>query len=459
MDLHNRIVEYLSNRGAHYCDARLERKYDLSIGIVNGEIRSVNRAYMEGIVIRVLIYDKWGYASTTDLSWDAVKSAGQKALRMARSIGKGKKKIELEATAITKNVKPPIQMDPRNIDLQEKIEAVLTMDNSQRNADKRVVNSNTMYSESIMEFQLANSLGGSLSWGEIRTRIGAYTIVAEQGKMQYAYQVKDGTYGFELIKDLDLEEEGTKVAKKAVELLSARKPPSDLMDVIMDPSVSGVLAHEVMGHASEADEIVKGRSFLTGIVGKTVGSELVTMVDDGTVRGGNGTIPFDSEGTPSSKTIIIEKGVYKGYMHSLETASIMGKKPTGNGRAQDFNRRVFVRMTNTFFEPGEWTLDEIIEDTKEGLLAMDMLGGMEDPVGGGFECRVLRGYYIRNGEKQYIVRGFTLTGKALEILKTVDATSKEFRLHGGRCGKGEEDIVYVGVGGPYMRAKILVGGG
>jgi len=229
--------------------------------------------------------------------------------------------------------------------------------------------------------------------------------------------------------------------------------------VIIDPDVAGLLAHEVMGHASEADEIVKKRSFLTGVVGKKVGSELVTMVDDGTVPGAYGTIPFDSEGTPSSKTIIIENGVYKGYMHNLETAAIMNVKLTGNGRAQDYNRRVWVRMTNTFFEKGDWDLEEMISETKKGLLALKALSGMEDPVGGGFEARVLKGYIIENGEKKNFVRSFTLTGKALDILKTVDAVSKDFTLHGGSCGKGEEDFVPVSTGGPYMRAKILVGGG
>ena len=207
------------------------------------------------------------------------------------------------------------------------------------------------------------------------------------------------------------------------------------------------------------DEIVKKRSFLTDAVGKTVASELITMVDDGTIKGAYGSIPFDSEGTPSSRTVIIEKGVYKGYMHNLETAAIMGVEPTGNGRAQDFNRRVWVRMTNTFFESGDWSLDEIISDTKEGILALKAISGMEDPVGGGFESRALMGYTIENGKKKDLIRSFTLTGNALEILKTVDAVSKDFKLDGGHCGKGEEDWVPVTTGGAYLRAKIIVGGG
>jgi TldD protein len=173
-----------------------------------------------------------------------------------------------------------------------------------------------------------------------------------------------------------------------------------------------------MGHASEADEIIKNRSFLSTVVGKKVASDLITMVDDGTVDGAYGSIPFDDEGTPSSRTTIIENGVYKGYLHSLETAAEMRTQPTGNGRAQDPFRRVFVRMTNTCFEAGDWKLEEMLEDVKLGVMTDHFIRGMEDPVGGGFEAQTLRGFLIENGKVTDMLRSFTLTGKALEILKT-----------------------------------------
>jgi TldD protein len=204
---------------------------------------------------------------------------------------------------------------------------------------------------------------------------------------------------------------------------------------------------------------MRRRSFLEKAVGKAVGSKLVTMVDDGTVPKANGSIPFDSEGTPSSRTTIIKDGVYAGFLHSMETAAALDSRPTGNGRAQDYNRRVWVRMTNTFFEPGNCSLDEIISNTKDGVVALKAISGMEDPVGGGFQVRALKGYTIRNGQKDKLIRSFTLTGKAIEILKTVDMISKDFRLRGGTCGKGEEDYLPITAGGPYMRAKIVLGGG
>ncbi|TXT57579.1 MAG: putative enzyme [Candidatus Thorarchaeota archaeon] len=146
-------------------------------------------------------------------------------------------------------------------------------------------------------------------------------------------------------------------------------------------------------------------------------------------------------------------------MHTLESAILMGVNPTGNGRAQDYNRRIFARMTNTFFDSGDWKNEEIIEDTKDGLYVIKATSGMEDVVGGGVQASALKGYIIKNGELTQLVRGMSLAGKVLDILQSVDAVGKTLDFSGGTCGKGEEDWVPVSSGGPHMRAEIIVGGG
>ncbi|MCL1984115.1 MAG: metallopeptidase TldD-related protein, partial [Methanomassiliicoccaceae archaeon] len=155
----------------------------------------------------------------------------------------------------------------------------------------------------------------------------------------------------------------------------------------------------------------------------------------------------------------IRDGIYTGYMHTLESASLMNVPPTGNGRAENFGKRIWARMTNTFFGPGDRTLDDLIADTEHGILCEKMVNGMEDPVGGGFEAKVLRGFLIENGKVKDMLRSFTLTGRALEILRTVDAATKDVVFDGGMCGKGIEDWVNVSSGGPYCRSSIIVGGG
>lgn len=447
--------------GGEFVDARFETNKSKQITMMNGSIRTFNGSGSNGAVLRVKLRGAWGLASTTNVDSASLKETARKAFELAKNAGNySDKRILLpEMKTAKKTVKAKVKIRHGDVDTEDKLGFVKDLDASQAQVDKRIVSRTSNYSEGSREFQFVNSLGSELVWDEIRTAVIATSVAAEAGKQEFSFDRKYGTAGYEIVEEIDPNEFGGRMAKEAVELLSAAKPPSGLMTVISDPDIAGILAHEVMGHASEADEVLRQRSFLSNVVGKRVGSDAVTMIDDGTVEGAYGSIPFDCEGTPSSRTVIIKNGVYTGFMHSLETAGEFAAKPTGNARAQDYTRRVFVRMTNTFFEPGDSTLDEIIEETKDGLLAVQGISGMEDPVGGGFQVRVLKGYTIRNGERRDLVRSFTLTGKALDILKTVDMAGKEFLLSGGNCGKGEEDWAPVTSGGPYMRAKIIVGGG
>jgi len=446
--------------GGEFADARFETQKAKQINVVNGSIRTFSSIQRSGIAIRVNYKGAWGLASTTTLTSDALKAAVRNAFKLAKTGSTySKEKIRIcETASLKRKSTVKIKINPENIDTTEKLDFVFSLDEAQKTTDKRIVNRTSYYVESTKNFELVNSFGSQLEWNETRTSFSAMSIAFESGKRELGSDNKGGTVGFELIKETDPHVFGANVAKEAVEMLSATKPPNGLMTVIVDPEIAGVLAHEVMGHASEADEVIRHRSFLSDAIGKKVASNLVTMVDNGTIAGAYGSIPFDSEGTPSSRAVIIEKGIYKGFMHSLETAAALNSAPTGNGRAQDYNRRVWVRMTNTFFEPENWKLEEMISGTKEGLLALKAISGMEDPVGGGFQVRALKGYTIKNGEKKDLVRGFSLTGKALDILKTVDAVGKEFQLSLGGCGKGEEDWIPVTTGGPYMRAKIIAGG-
>src|SRR5207247_9929104 len=175
---------------------------------------------------------------------------------------------------------------------------------------------------------------------------------------------------------------------------------------------SGLLAHEVMGHASEGDEIVKKRSFLTDQVGKKVGSPLVSMYDDGTYPRAHASVPFEAEGTPAHKTTVIDRGIYRGFLHSLETSGMLKARPTGNGRAQDFGRRVWVRMTNTYLGAGRDPKDEIIEETKSGVLTRKWISGMEEPVGGAFLAGTQSGFSIQKGEVGADGPGLALPGDA-----------------------------------------------
>ncbi len=452
-------VRALEKAGAEFGDVRVEDRTAYVVRVANDQIQTANEVHRTGWGVRAFVRGAWGYASGTTIQSSAVTEAAKKATAIARAdAAAGVPPSRLRKPPSSKKAPAlKIKIEPRDISGEEKVAAAIEACRAQRS--DRVANTNASYSDSDWRVELANTWGARLRWREVRVRLAAQAVAGEGERREAAYELRDGTVGWELVKGLDLGEFGRTVAREAVEMLSAAKPPSGLMTVVTDPGVSGLLAHEVMGHASEGDEIVKKRSFLTNQVGKRVGSSLVTMYDDGTVPGAHGSIPFDAEGTPSHKTPVIERGIYRGFLHSLETSGVLKARPTGNGRAQDFARRVWVRMTNTYFAPGKDRKDSILEDTKSGVLTKSWISGMEDPVGGSFQAVTQSGFLIRKGEVGARVRGMTLTGDALSILKSVDRVSREMKLDGGSCGKGEEDYVPVAAGGPYMRCKIVVGGG
>lgn len=455
IDILKKAVKRMESLGAEFCDARVQTISTIGIQSINGDIRQLTQKSLGGTCLRAWKDGRWGYGTVSSFNEREMLNAAEAAVRNASGVKKSDLRIEPEA--MVRKVTQPVKIHPKDVDLSEKISAVLDVDRAQT-IDK-VVNRIGSYSEEIKDNVIVNSVGSEIEWDEVRTRFRAMSVASDSGCIERFYDGPDGTAGFELVKTTDIEGLGRNTAQEAVATLKAERAPSGLLTVITDPMMSGLLAHEVMGHASEADEVIKKRSFLTDVVGKKVASSVISMYDDGTVMGAHGSIPFDDEGTPSSKTQIIKDGVYTGYMHNLETSSYMGVKATGNGRAEDFGKRVWARMTNTYFGPGDRTLDDIIADTKYGVLTDKMVNGMEDPVAGGFEAKALRGFLIENGRITKMLNSFTLTGRALEILQTTDAASKETELDGGMCGKGIEDWVNVSSGGPYCRSKIILGGG
>jgi TldD protein len=456
MDLLDLAVERMRAEGADFCDARHQIITTTAVAVVDAAVKRISEDRMRGACLRARKKGAWGYATTVDVSKEALVEAAALAVRNAMAGNASGRPIP-ERAGLRSDLRAEVGLHPAEVSTEEKVQAVLDMDRAQR-VDPRIVNTNSMLREEIRQNMLVSSHDRHLSWEEVRSTIMVEAVASEAGRTEFFYDIKGGTRGYEVVQGTDLEAFGRQVGKEAVKMLTAEKAPSGLLTCITSPSISGLLAHEVMGHASEADEIVKRRSFLTDMVGKEVGSPLITMLDDGTAPGARGTIPFDDEGTEASRTVIIKDGVYQGYMQSLETAAEMGVEPTGNGRAQSYDRRVWVRMTNTFFDKGDQDLDEMIADVRYGVLTDRMISGMEDPVGGGFEAKALRGYLIENGRVSRMLRSFTLTGNALEILRTADAVSDTVELDGGTCGKGIEDWVPVSSGGPHCRFKIVLGG-
>ena len=256
----------------------------------------------------------------------------------------------------------------------------------------------------------------------------------------------------------------TDLAKEAVRLallnLEAVNAPAGSMPVVLGPGWPGVLLHEAVGHGLEGDFNRKGSSAFSGRIGERVASAGCTVVDDGTLPYRRGSLTIDDEGTPTQRTVLIEKGILKAYMMDKLNARLMGTNSTGNGRRESFAHLPMPRMTNTYMLPGPYNPQEIIATVKKGLYAVNFSGGQVDITSGKFVFSACEAYLIENGQVTRPVKGASLIGNGPEVLTQVSMIGNDLKLDSGigSCGK-EGQSVPVGVGQATLKIDTLTVGG
>ncbi|MCI4346657.1 MAG: TldD/PmbA family protein [Thermoplasmata archaeon] len=291
-----------------------------------------------------------------------------------------------------------------------------------------------------------------------RASTAVIPLAIENGKVEYDLLLHGATGGWESLA-YNTDERIIEAAKNARALLTAPQPPSGTLTVLLDPSTAGTFAHESFGHGTEADQFLRDRSYLKAHLGERVGPECLTLADDGALPGAWGSFFFDDEGTPTQRTVMVDKGEFVEVLHDRETAAAMHRKPTGNARRADFLSREFVRMTNTLVDPGDWSFEELLEEAKDGILLEVCTSGMEDPLGGQMQIKVKRGHLIQHGELGAPVSAMALSGKVLDFLRNVKGVGRKeyFDVSPGYCGKGHTDHLPAGTAGSYLLSEAIVG--
>jgi TldD protein len=249
-------------------------------------------------------------------------------------------------------------------------------------------------------------------------------------------------------------------ARQAIVNLDAVAAPAGEMVVVLGPGWPGILLHEAIGHGLEGDFNRKKTSAFADRIGQKVASELCTVIDDGTIPNRRGSLNVDDEGTPTSRTVLIEKGILRGYLQDRMNARLMKMEPTGNGRRESFAHSPMPRMTNTFMLNGESTPEEIIKSVRNGLYAVNFGGGQVDITNGKFVFSASEAYLIEDGQVTRPVKGATLIGNGPDVLTRVSMVGNDLALDAGvgTCGKDGQSVP-VGVGLPTIRIDgITVGG-
>ena len=285
----------------------------------------------------------------------------------------------------------------------------------------------------------------------------AVAIANREGKTQIGYEGVSGLCGPELFERLG--EKLEKSVATAEELLGAERIEPGEYEIITSPEVSGLIAHEAFGHGVEMDMFVKNRALGRDYIGRRVGSELVTMHEGALCAEDVTSYAFDDEGTLAGDVIEIEKGILKTGICDALSALRLGVQPTGNGKRENFEHKVYTRMTNTIFDSGEDTLEDMIASVKHGYLLEGMESGMEDPKHWGIQCIIKAGREIRDGKLTgRLVAPIIMTGYVPDLLGNISMRSRDREIFGtGGCGKGYKEWVKVSDGGPYLKTKARLG--
>jgi len=303
-----------------------------------------------------------------------------------------------------------------------------------------------------------NSAGARCLQGITRVRGSVQPVAMENGRLESDYFIHGGVGGREVL-DGVTPEKARQAAECAREMLHAKTPPAGKRTVLLSPSVTGYFAHESFGHGAEADQFVRDRSYLKPILGQVVGPEMLTIVDNGASPGAWSEIYCDDEGHPAQRTVLVDHGRFVGALHDRDTAAALGAVPTGNSRRSDFLSRSFVRMTNTYVEPGDRSFQELVKEARDGVLLEAGVAGIEDPQGGQIQIKARRGHLIQNGEVTELVSSMALSGQVLEFLASIRGVSgkEDFQLDTGSCGKGRTDFLPNSAGGTYLLGTAVVG--
>ncbi len=462
IDLAKEILDEVLKRGAKFAIVRLEERTYERIVYDTGMLREYSYSTLRGAGIRVCISEGCGYAYTTDISRDAISRAIDKAFAIARtravlvSFDIGRDKLA-KGRFVT-----VYKVNPFDVDSETKVRIVERIDRESRGREGVVSTATMMAFE--RDRRIVVSSDGAEAEADIMLVGYGHLAVARSGDvMERVYDSKSFVGGFEYINEQEFAKLVEEVDRLAVEASKAKTPSPGVYRAVIDNDLVGLLIHEAFGHASEGDEVVAKASVLEGRIGGTVASELVTVIDDGSIEGGY-PVPFDDEGVVKTRTIVVDRGVLKSYLTSRATARRLGLEPTGNARAESILFEPLVRQTNYFIAPGDWKVDEMLRDMKEGLYlrGRGAMGGQVDPATGTFTFSIGPSYIVKNGEPVELVRGVTVSGQILEILRDVDAIGRDLKVETsvfGFCGKGGQHV-RVGDGGPHIRVKrITVGGG
>ncbi len=450
------LLEYAMRSEADFAEIFEEETDHEGISMLNEAVEDINHSVVAGAGIRLYKDLESVYAYTNDMSEDALKSLIDD---LREAIGTASDGPEIRLTETVIENAHPVEKDPFDAKLSEKIDLIRRASESARAADEKIVKTQGSLSSVRQHVQIANSEGRLVRDTRTRVRLAMHAFASDGTQMKNGYDAPGGQKGLEFFEtDRTPESIGQEAARLALVLLDAKPAPSGSMPVIIENGFGGVIFHEACGHSLEATGVAKGMSVFAGKKGQKIASEKVSAVDDGTIPNAWGSQNIDDEGNPQRKRVLIKDGILNEYMIDRLNGRRMKEPSSGSGRRQSYKYEPTSRMSNTFILPGKDKKEDMFKGIKKGLYARRMGGGSVNPNTGEFNFGVLEGYLIEDGKVTHPVEGAMLIGSGGEILQKIDMVSDNLERAQGMCGSLSGSIP-TDVGQPAIRVSAITVGG
>ena len=465
------VLDMARGKGADYADIRIVRRQMEEIEVKNGNVEGLTHDEEFGFGIRVLFQGAWGFACSSNVTPKEMSSVLGKALRIAKasSMVKEKEWVFSDTPPAVDRYRNVISLDPFGISAERKLDLLMKADEIMRR-NKKVKISEAFMGSYKTEKTFASTEGSYIEQEIVECGAGISATAIDSGEIQVrsypnSFRGNFATRGFEWIEGLALLSHAERVAEEAGELLSAKPCPSKITTLILDSSQLALQIHESVGHPIELDRILgteasyAGTSFLSPErVGHfKYGSDIVNIVADATCPGGLGTFGYDDEGTKAQRVPILSQGILVDLLTSRETAHVLGRASNGTMRADGWNRIPLIRMTNINLEPGEWTLEQMIADTDDGIFLTTNRSWSIDDKRINFQFGTEMGWEIKNGKLGDRIKNPTYTGITPRFWNSCDAIADKnhWQMWGTpNCGKGEPgQVAHVGHGASPARFR------
>jgi TldD protein len=455
MDI-KRLIKHLDCYG----EIREQKNIVSALGLSNGALVSNSKSLNQGFSARAYKGKEWGFSSTSIMNEEEAKRAIEKAQSNASYLQRMSGNSDLLLPSRITTLEKDLRTTKNLKSIKEKIEFIEDINNRIKTKYPELASVMLYLSEDEAHKEVATVDGSYFKTIIPRTHLRVMMMLNNDGQMLSEGDVFGGLGNFE---DLftspdELEARIEEAYSHLVNKKSAIFAKAGEHEVILGPDLAGILAHEAIGHTTEAD-LVRNGSITANLMNERIASDMVNLIDVPHTYNGKlcpRPVFVDDEGVEPVTANIIENGILKSYMHNKESAQIYGVQPTGNARASQYSDEPIIRMRNTMIVPGTSKLDDMIKTVKDGYYLMLPSNGQADSTSE-FMFGVSRGYEIKNGKLGNAIKETTISGVAVELLKTVTDISDDLKwLGSGMCGKKQS--IPVGMGGPAIKCSVNIGG-